>query len=219
MDSIRLFSYKMTHDTGFAPNPFGGFLTLATCKPKIREYKKIGDWIAGFTSMSLNNDSVGQERLVYLMHIDNKITFVEYWNNPKYITRRPDIKSKNVMDKIGDNIYKPLKSVPKSPSDFELIGNLHNTAKDKERDLNGKYVRISNHFYYFGENPLVIPDDCRPTVPKVQSPYGYETKDMMQANRFINYIQANYKSGIYNHPHTWFSGDTTWMNDENYIKS
>ena len=29
---MRLFAYKMTHDTGFAPNPFWGYLTLATCK-------------------------------------------------------------------------------------------------------------------------------------------------------------------------------------------
>ena len=69
MEEIRLFSYKMTHDTGFAPNPFGGFMTLATCKPKIRECKKIGDWIAGFTSGQLNDEFVGKEKLVYLMQI------------------------------------------------------------------------------------------------------------------------------------------------------
>ena len=27
---MRLFSYKMTNDSGFAPNPFGHTLTLAT---------------------------------------------------------------------------------------------------------------------------------------------------------------------------------------------
>ncbi|MGE3595803.1 MAG: hypothetical protein AB7N70_09645 [Dehalococcoidia bacterium] len=42
-------SYKMTHDTGFAPNPFWGCLTLATCKPGIRQTRGPGDWIAGFT--------------------------------------------------------------------------------------------------------------------------------------------------------------------------
>ena len=33
---MRLFAYKMTHDTGFAPNPFWGWMTLATCKSQIR---------------------------------------------------------------------------------------------------------------------------------------------------------------------------------------
>ena len=33
---MRLFTYKMTHDTGFAPNPFWGFLTLTTCAEDTR---------------------------------------------------------------------------------------------------------------------------------------------------------------------------------------
>jgi hypothetical protein len=54
--AMRLFAYKMTHDTGFAPNPFHGACTLATCKPQIRLHKRVGDWIAGFTSKRLNGD-------------------------------------------------------------------------------------------------------------------------------------------------------------------
>jgi Nucleotide modification associated domain 2 len=61
---MRLFSYKMTNDSGFAPNPFWGRLTLATCKPEIRKAKRVGDWIAGFTSRELCRDPIGSERLV-----------------------------------------------------------------------------------------------------------------------------------------------------------
>lgn len=32
----KLYAYKMTHDTGFAPNPYFGVCTLACCKPRIR---------------------------------------------------------------------------------------------------------------------------------------------------------------------------------------
>ena len=56
--NIRLFSYKLTNDSGFAPNPFGRVMTLATCKPKIRQSKIPGDWIAGFTSGHLNGDYI-----------------------------------------------------------------------------------------------------------------------------------------------------------------
>lgn len=52
----------MTDDTGFAPNPFFGILTLATCKPGIRLTKKVGDYIAGFTSERLCKDLPGNER-------------------------------------------------------------------------------------------------------------------------------------------------------------
>ncbi|MDR0867804.1 MAG: hypothetical protein LBP75_04920 [Planctomycetota bacterium] len=42
MTKIR--TYKMTHATGFAPNISGGVLTLAACKPGIREHAQIGEW-------------------------------------------------------------------------------------------------------------------------------------------------------------------------------
>ncbi|WP_347927045.1 hypothetical protein [Pseudomonas helvetica] len=38
----RIYSYVITHDHGFAPNPHGGVLTLATCKPVIRRTAEKG---------------------------------------------------------------------------------------------------------------------------------------------------------------------------------
>lgn len=70
---MRLFAYKLTHDTGFAPNPFWGMLTLATCKSAMRLSKEEGDWIAGFTSRTLCGDAVGAEKLLYLMKVSSKI--------------------------------------------------------------------------------------------------------------------------------------------------
>lgn len=34
---MTLYSYVVAHDFGFAPNPFDGLCTLATCKPDIRK--------------------------------------------------------------------------------------------------------------------------------------------------------------------------------------
>jgi hypothetical protein len=44
----RLFTYVITQDGGFAPNPFHGVLTLNCCKPEIRKLAEVGDWVAGF---------------------------------------------------------------------------------------------------------------------------------------------------------------------------
>jgi hypothetical protein len=63
---MRLFSYKLTTDLDFAPNPFYGMLTLVTCKPGKRRTKKKGDWIAGFTSGKSCGDKVGKKKLIYL---------------------------------------------------------------------------------------------------------------------------------------------------------
>ena len=46
--NVMMFSYVVARDYGFAPNPFSGWCTLATCKPKIRRNARPGDWVVGF---------------------------------------------------------------------------------------------------------------------------------------------------------------------------
>ncbi len=216
---IEVFSYKMTHDTGFAPNPFGGLLTLATCKPMMRKYKKVGDWIAGFTSGApLFKDKVGSEKLLYLMKVEKKISLHDYWHNPDYSNRKPSIQSTKIMEKIGDNIYKPLTGHPETISDYEQLPNLHHGIDKIARDIKGENVLIASEFYYFGASPLDLPEEFKPDLPIGQSGHGQPTRDESRAIRFINYIKTNYKTGIYDHPTKWFSNDDTWKSDENYIK-
>jgi len=104
---MRLFSYKIKTDAGFAPNPFFGVLTLATCKPQIRKSKKVGDWIAGFTSKTLCDDEVGEERIIYLMQVTDKIYISEYFYHPDFKDKIPDLSREEFVYQAGDNIYKP----------------------------------------------------------------------------------------------------------------
>lgn len=71
---MKYFSYVISRDYGFAPNPFFGFCTLATCKPKIRENAQIGDWIFGTGSVALGC----KDKLIYAMQVTNKITYDTY---------------------------------------------------------------------------------------------------------------------------------------------
>jgi len=215
---IRLFTYKLTHDTGFAPCPFGGLLTLATCKPGIRKTKKVGDWIAGFTSKRLNNDSQGSEKLIYLMEIIDKIPFEKYWFDKRFQKKKVVLDSEDCLEKIGDNIYKPLKENPKTIDDFLQVENPYHGDEQKLRDLKGRYVLISKNFYYFGRSPITLNSKVRPKTPKGQSGQGVRTYDEIQVLNFLSYIKENYKNGIYEKPFQWFRDDKTWMNDENYIK-
>ena len=65
----KLFSYVVDHDLGFAPNPYGGFCTLAHCKfsssgrKNIVELAKVGDWIAGTAGVGPLN--AGHGKLIY----------------------------------------------------------------------------------------------------------------------------------------------------------
>lgn len=64
---MKLYSYVLTHDTGFAPNPSGEYCTLACCKPRIRKSAQVDDWIIG--TGSTNN--VGHDHL-YAMKVTEK---------------------------------------------------------------------------------------------------------------------------------------------------
>ena len=200
---IRLFAYKQTHDTGFAPNPFHGVCTLATCKPRIRLHKKVGDWIAGFTSRSLNGDGVGYERLIYLMQVAEKLPFEVYHNDPRFAAKIPKQDSPRCVETIGDNIYGICDGVV-----FQIPNRDHDiTALPK--DTSGKYALIGTTFVYFGSEAIIIPEEVRPRVPVSQAGHGIQTKDSVRAQAFVDFVLAR-GTGVHARPKSWKTGDTTW---------
>ena len=97
---VRLFVYVVVHDTGFAPNPFSGYCTLATCKPGIRRSARVGDWIAGIGSVQR-----GQEgKLVFAMRVAETMCFDEYWHDTRFVRKRPN-RYGGAEQRCGDNIY------------------------------------------------------------------------------------------------------------------
>jgi len=205
---MRFFSYKQTHDTGFAPNPFGGTLTLATCKPLIRKHKRVGDWIAGFTSIELAGTPVGEERLIYLMRVGEKLTVADYYNEPRFADKIPQLDRRGPEYKAGDNIYRPLGPGAELPEHFEQLENPNHWSEsgpsqfDLQRDLSGKFVLIANEFYYFGRNAIALPFNVRPAVPRGQSGAG-KLSNEAQARRCVDYIRTRYKPGRHGAPHLW----------------
>ncbi|MCB0748180.1 MAG: hypothetical protein KDC90_12030 [Ignavibacteriae bacterium] len=146
------YSYVVTRDFGFAPNPFGGFCTLATCKQRIRKSANVDDWIFGITSRKLSN------RLLYAMKVNEKLTYDEYWNDNRFQYKKP-IMNGSLKQMYGDNIYyynKNLKQWHQQNSHHSLdngVVNQHNLT----RDTSGKYVLISKEYYYFGEKNVELP--------------------------------------------------------------
>ena len=208
---MRLFSYKLTHDTGFAPNPFWGFLTVATCKPGFRRTKCPGDWIAGFTSGQLCGDKVGEEQLIYLMKLNERIAIANYFHDPRFQRKIPDISAQKEIYLAGDNIYKPLCPHPTNVNDFEQLPNPHHGENTKEHDILGDNVLIGTEFIYFGRNALSIPPHLRPDVPKGQSGYGAETCDTKRTQDFIKFVMQKTSAGrIQGVPHGWPEGDESW---------
>ncbi len=104
--------YKMTHDSGFAPNPFWRYLTLATCTPNhMRADLQKGDWIIGVESSILANEREKanlnpdiEQLLIYIAKIDEVLTLDQYFRDPRF-EKKKFKKSSNYKERRGDNVY------------------------------------------------------------------------------------------------------------------
>jgi hypothetical protein len=147
---MRLFSYIVANDAGFAPNPFGGYCTLATCKPKIRKYAKEGDWIIGLSPKEEGN------KLVYAMQVKIIITSNAYFNDNRFAIKKPNMHSEKPEERCGDNIY-----FKNDRGEYIQTTNAyHLTPKDTIKDTKDPYVLISGFqdFYYFGKDTISLED-------------------------------------------------------------
>lgn len=152
---MRIYVYVITHDAGFAPNPFHGYCTLATCKPRIRGGAEIGDWVVGFGST--RNGQAG--KLVYAMRVDEAMPFDDYWDDPRFQKKKPR-QSGNQESQCGDNIYR---SDPKSGEwiqarSYHSEGNGCANLDHVKRDTNPPLALISKQFVYFGRSAIDVPD-------------------------------------------------------------
>ncbi len=97
---MSLHSYVVARDYGFAPNPFFGVCTLATCKPGIRRVAQIGDWVVGTGSKKHKRD----KNIVYAMRVTGAMTFNQYWNDTRFQAKKPNLRGSK-KQAFGDNIY------------------------------------------------------------------------------------------------------------------
>lgn len=180
---MKLYTYCVRYDSGSAPNPFWGICTLAICKPSIRKTAEVGDWIAGFGS---SNSPIGNisDCIVYIMKVTKIVTMEEYdrlcsFYFPKKI---PNWRNKDYRYKVGDCIYDYKKGIPP-----KLRLGVH-TEANRERDLSGKNVLISDYFYYFGDNPERISTDLKEIIHNTQ---GHKSKvNAPYVANFISWVES-----------------------------
>ena len=158
--------YVVDRAFGFAPNPFHGYCTLATCKPGIRSKAEVGDWVFGMGGSRLR--AVGQ--CIFAMRVTQKTTFNDYWSNAEFLDKRPVRNGSNRM-LVGDNIYhydsrsRKWHQADSHHSNADGSINTHNLSTDTKTDK----VLVSRHFVYFGS--------AAPVVPKrLLNAIGYENR-------------------------------------------
>lgn len=151
---MSLFSYVVARDYGFAPNPFYGLCTLATCKPAIRRVAAVGDWIVGISSRADRK----KPGVVYVMRVDRAITFEEYWADEAYQFKKANLCG-SVKQAFGDNIYRRSTvngrwiQAPSHHSHKDGQPNQRNIDNDTQTNR----VLIGARFVYWGSEAPDIP--------------------------------------------------------------
>ena len=197
---MKLFSYVVTHDTGFSPNPFWGFCTLADCKPAIRRTANVGDWIVGLLPKSEGN------KIVYTMEVKEILTFDEYYHDKRFSKKIPDYTLNTTIHKTGDNIYKPL-----AEGGFQQLQSFHSDGlkekySTKNHDLGGKNVLVSENYYYFGSKAIDLPQELQELIVA----RGHKNHFSQEVIRtFLDYISKQTKK-INASPLKWPKDDSSW---------
>jgi hypothetical protein len=198
---MKLYSYIVTHDTGFAPNPFFGYCTLACCKPNIRRTAEKGDWVVGLTPRASGN------RIVYFMRVDDVMkSFADYWNDSRFKVKKP-IFTDGVRGRRGDNIYEPLAS-----GGYRQLPSRHSNgdaedAETKQKDLSGKRILISETFAYFGSDALPLPLELQSLVVTRGHRCQFSDEVKVEFIRFAGSVGF----GIHGAPGQWQDDDDSWM--------
>jgi hypothetical protein len=155
---MRLFSYVIARDYGFAPNPFHGVCTLAVCKPVIRRVAQVGDWIVGTGSVTKGR----RDHLVFAMQVSETLLYNEYWSDSRFHAKRPNLRG-SIKQAYGDNIYhrisddQPWQQEDSHHSLSDGQVNMQNVEADTRTDR----VLIAEDFVYLGSSGLVLPEEFR----------------------------------------------------------
>lgn len=152
---MRLHSYVLDHDYGFAPNPFFGVCTLATCKPEIRKHATVGDYVVGTGCAKHRRRGF----LIYFMRVEEITDFDAYWADPRFAQKRP-FRCGSRKQAYGDNIYHRDPNTRRWCQAYSL-----HTRKDGSMNLKnlrrdtGKTERvlISHDYTYWGGAGPQIP--------------------------------------------------------------
>jgi len=181
-----VYVYPMTHDVGFAPNPFGGLCSLACCKPQIRESAKHGDWIVGLTGTKL----APPMRCVFAMIVTGETTFDDYWSNPDWRSRRPK-RNGTAKKLVGDNIYH-RDSVDASWQQEDSVHSLSDgqqCALNTAHDTRINRVLLSSRFIYFGSGAILVPPRIRTALNYLRNPRNYRRFELREARPLVNWLE------------------------------
>lgn len=202
-------AYVVEHDIGFAPNPFFGVCTLATCKPEIRWRTSIGEWVVGIGSTA---DGI-RGRMVFAMKVEEALTFEKYWKDKRFQMKKPNFRG-SLKQAQGDNVYHRRDGEWVQERSRHTHRNPEMTTKHTRRDTKRDRVLVSNRFVYYGADAIELPIDLRDEsgnrvcLDGSQTPNGRLQRarnfdDAGLTARFEKWLSASGRWGCVGEPCEW----------------
>ena len=178
----RLFTYCLRIDDGAAPNPFWGVCSLVICKPVIRRTAHEGDWVVGTGSKNVRGQDFAR-KVVYAMRVSRVLSMRDYevFVRKELPNKVPDWRHRDGRRRVGDAIYDFRTDPP------TVRASVHD-KRNRARDLGGINALLSDHFFYFGSQPVDLPEDLWPVVRQGQ---GHQVnKNAPYKERFIDWVEG-----------------------------
>ena len=204
---MNLYSYVVRYDSGFAPNPFYRYCTLATCKPTIRKYAQIGDWIVGSGSAEKKKKQDG--KLVYAMRVTEALSHNEYYDDSRFQRKKPILTGSRKQAR-GDNIYHFANNQWTQHDSFHSNPGGEQNEEHTYRDTRVDRILVSDNFIYFGSNGPLIPEELVSSgKPLLHSGVGYRkfigsnTDDAELIKGFEVWLQSLDAEGFVSNPYDW----------------
>ena len=186
-----LYIYVVARDFGFAPNPYHGLCTLATCVPRIRAKAQVGDWVMGVGGSRLKATG----KCIYMMKVSEILTFNDYWSDIRFQRKKP-VRNGSLIMMVGDNVYhQETRSEAWIQSDSHHSNHDGTTnIKNLETDTSSENLLVSNHFYYFGKGAPEI--DLESIGYKNHRSYSKKSLGNENVADFIDMIEKHHKEVI-----------------------
>jgi hypothetical protein len=202
---VRLHSYVVARDYGFAPNPFYGICTLATCKPRLRSVAQVGDWVVGTGSKTNGRE----KHVVYAMRVTSAMTFEAYWANPRFQTKKPNLRGSK-KQAFGDNIYSRSQD-----TGLWCQANSHHSLTDGSpnpsnvvADTGTNRILLSDDFVYWGGSGPQLPahflryGPARATLCVIRNHKNKFPPELV--TEFIAWVRSFNEKGFAGEPADWY---------------
>ena len=169
--------------------------------PQIRRYGKVGDIIVGMAGAG------GLKRihpqLIYWMRVNEAIGFDEYWADPRFEAKRPDMNGPKLR-KVGDRTYR--RDPASGEWRFEQSMHYLPSAKQKNgghvtRNTKVDRLLLSHEFTYWGDRGPALPVHLMELFP---NPRGQKCpKDGPLLVELHNFIELDKPCGVVGEPADW----------------